>query len=95
MKVGRATVQYIAKLARITVSDEDVQRLECELSRILDWVEQLDEVDTDGIEPMTSVVEMTLKMRADKVNDGRPAGDIVANAPERADHFFVVPKVIE
>jgi aspartyl-tRNA(Asn)/glutamyl-tRNA(Gln) amidotransferase subunit C len=95
MKVDRATVQNIARLARITVSDDEAARFEGELSGIIEWVEQLEEVDTDGVEPMTRVVEMAMTQRDDQVNDGGIADDIVANAPEKTDHFFVVPKVVE
>lgn len=95
MSVDSATVRRIARLARIAVSDEEVARLEGELSTILDWVEQLGEVDTADVEPMTSVIPMTMKKRADEVTDGDRADDIVANAPSAEDNFFVVPKVVE
>lgn len=95
MKVDEATVRHIARLARIKVTDEEVKNLETELSAILTWVEQLGEVDTDAVAPLTSVVEMTLKKREDRVSDGGFADDIVRNAPEVDDHFFVVPKVVE
>ncbi len=95
MKVDRATVRHIASLARIRVSEDDAARLEGELSGILEWVEQLGEVETAGVEPMTSAVATTMKQRADEVTDGGIADDILANAPERADHYFVVPKVVE
>ncbi len=95
MQVDEETVRRIARLARIKVSDEEVKALEGELSGILEWVRQLDEVDTSAVEPMTRVTPMTLKMRADVVTDGGKADDIVANAPAREDHFFVVPKVVE
>ena len=95
MQVEAATVRRIARLARIKVSDEEAQALEKELSGILDWVKQLDEVDTSGVEPMTRVVPMTLKKRSDVVTEGDIADEIVANAPQREDHFFVVPKVVE
>lgn len=95
MSVDQATVRHIARLARIAVTDEEARALEAELSAILDWVEQLQEVDTDGVEPMTSVVHMEMKKRDDVVTDGDCADAVVANAPEREDHFFVVPKVIE
>ena len=95
MQVDAATVRRIARLARIKVSDEEAQALEKELSGILDWVKQLDEVDTSGVEPMSRVIPMTLKKRPDVVTDGGIADDIVANAPQREDHFFVVPKVVE
>ena len=95
MKVDRTTVRQIAGLARITVSDEEIERLEGELSGILDWIEQLDEVDTEGVKPMTRVVAMAMKARSDEVGDGGLADDIVANAPDPKDHYFTVPKVIE
>ncbi len=95
MKVDEATVRHIAHLARISVSDGEARALEGELTGILQWVEQLDEVDTNGIEPMTSVVETTMKKRSDEVTDGGYPDDIVRNAPEHAGTFFVVPKVVE
>lgn len=95
MKVDEATVRRIARLARIKVTDAEAKALEKELSGILDWVKQLDEVDTASVEPMTCVTPMTLKKRADVVTDGNIADDIVANAPVREGHFFVVPKVVE
>jgi aspartyl-tRNA(Asn)/glutamyl-tRNA(Gln) amidotransferase subunit C len=95
MQVDEATVRRIARLARIEVSDEEARALEKELSDILDWVEQLGEVDTSNVEPMTRVIPMTLKKRADAVTDGGIADDVVRNAPAREDHFFAVPKVVE
>lgn len=95
MEVDEDTVRRIARLARIKVTDAEARALEAELSGILDWVKQLDEVDTKDVEPMASVTPMRLKMRKDKVGDGEIADDIVANAPVREDHFFVVPKVVE
>lgn len=95
MQVDAATVRRIARLARIRVTDEEAQALEKELSGILNWVQQLDEVDTSGVEPMTRVIRMTLKQRPDMVTDGGIADAILANAPAREDHFFVVPKVVE
>lgn len=95
MKVDEATVRHIARLARIKVSDSQAKALEGELTGILQWVEQLEEVDTSGVEPMTSVVETSMKMRADEVTDGGYPEDIVRNAPEHTDTFFVVPKVVE
>jgi aspartyl-tRNA(Asn)/glutamyl-tRNA(Gln) amidotransferase subunit C len=95
MQVDETTVRRIARLARIKVTDAEAKELEGELSGILDWVKQLDEVDTTGVEPMTAVVSTSLKMREDQVTDGGIADDIVANAPAREDHFFVVPKVVE
>ena len=95
MEVDEEAVRRIARLARIKVTDAEAKALEAELSGILDWVKQLDEVDTRDVEPMTRVVAMTLKLRADVVTDGNIADDVVANAPAREDHFFVVPKVVE
>ena len=95
MKVDEATVRHIARLARIKVTDEEAKNLESELSAILTWVEQLSEVDTDDVVARASVVEMSMKKREDRVSDGGYADDIVKNAPEIGDHFFVVPKVVE
>ena len=95
MQVDEATVRRIARLARIKITDEEAVSLQGELSGILDWVKQLDEVKTEGVEPMTAVIPMTLKKRTDVVTDGDKADDIVKNAPASDDHFFVVPKVIE
>ena len=95
MEVDEDTVRRIARLARIKVTDAEAKALEGELSGILDWVKQLDEVDTAGVEPMTAVVSTSLRMREDRVTDGGIADDILANAPAREDHFFVVPKVVE
>jgi len=95
MKIDQATVRHIAKLARIRLTQDEAERLEGELSGILDWVEQLEEVDTEGVEPMTSVVAVTTKMRDDKVTDGGCPDAILENAPAREGNFFVVPKVVE
>jgi len=95
MQVDEAAVRRIARLARIKVTDQEARALEKELSGILDWVKQLDEVDTSKVEPMTRVMPMTLKKRPDVVTDGGIADAVVANAPVREDHFFVVPKVVE
>ncbi len=95
MKVDEATVRHVARLARIKVSPKEAKALEKELSAILDWVEQLDEVDTGAVEPMTRVEAMALKKREDKVTDGGIPDLIVKNAPLTEDHFFLVPKVVE
>jgi aspartyl-tRNA(Asn)/glutamyl-tRNA(Gln) amidotransferase subunit C len=95
MSVDIDTVKRVAKLARIAVDDEDAQRMTGELNAILGFVEQLNEVDVAGVEPMTSVIPTSMKMRADEVTDGSKAEDIVANAPHTGDHFFLVPKVVE
>ncbi len=95
MSVDLATVKRVARLSRIALADEDAERMRDELNGILGFVAQLDEVDVAGVEPMTSVVEMKMKMRADIVTDGNKAADIVANAPLSEDGFFMVPKVVE
>ncbi len=95
MSIDNATVAAIARLARIHVPEDDRAHLARELSNILTWVEQLGEVDTEGVAPMTSVVEVALPRRADAVTDGGAAEDVLANAPKRDDGFFVVPKVVE
>ncbi len=95
MSVDQATVRRIAHLARIALSDDEVEHLEGEINAILHWVEQLGEVDTDDVEPMTSAVQMSLKMREDAVTDGGYPRDIVRNAPAHEDNFFLVPKVVE
>jgi aspartyl-tRNA(Asn)/glutamyl-tRNA(Gln) amidotransferase subunit C len=95
MAVDADTVRRVAHLARIAVADDEVAGLQSELNAILAFVEQLNEVDVDGVEAMTSVTPMAMKMREDKVTDGDIADDIVRNAPAMEDHFFVVPKVVE
>jgi aspartyl-tRNA(Asn)/glutamyl-tRNA(Gln) amidotransferase subunit C len=95
MQVDEATVRRIARLARIRIGDEEAKGLEKELSGILDWVKQLDEVDTLGVEPMTRVVAHSLKMRDDVMTDGEIADQVTANAPLVEDNYFVVPKVVE
>jgi aspartyl-tRNA(Asn)/glutamyl-tRNA(Gln) amidotransferase subunit C len=95
MSVDLATVKRVAKLARIAVTEEEAARMEGELNTILGFVEQLNEVDVEGVEPMTSVTPMEMKKRVDQVTDGNKAADIVANAPATQDNFFLVPKVVE
>ncbi|HEX8126163.1 MAG TPA: Asp-tRNA(Asn)/Glu-tRNA(Gln) amidotransferase subunit GatC [Allosphingosinicella sp.] len=95
MSVDAATVRHIAKLARIAVSDSEVESLAPELNNILGWVEQLQEVDVEGVEPMTAVIPNTLRLREDVVTDGGKQGDVLANAPAAEHGFFAVPKVIE
>lgn len=94
MSVDRETVLKIARLARIRIEDEEVEGLSGELNQILAWVEQLNEVDTEGVEPMTSVVERTASLRADEISDGDCAEAVTVNAPESAHGFYVVPKVV-
>jgi aspartyl-tRNA(Asn)/glutamyl-tRNA(Gln) amidotransferase subunit C len=95
MSVSPEQVRHIAKLARIAMSDEDLDRLLPELNNILGWVEQLGEVNTDGVEPLTAVIDQKLRLRDDVVNDGDIRDAVLANAPEAHHGFFAVPKVIE
>lgn len=95
MSVDVETVARIARLARLRIEPEKMEPLARELDGILHWIEQLQDVDTEGVAPMTSVVEMTLPLREDAVTDGGIAEDVLANAPEAAHGFFLVPKVVE
>jgi aspartyl-tRNA(Asn)/glutamyl-tRNA(Gln) amidotransferase subunit C len=95
MSVDAATVRRIARLARIAVAETEVEHLKGELNAMLAFVEQLQEVNVEGVEPMTSVTPMDMKKRADVVTDGGNADAIVQNAPATEDHYFLVPKVIE
>ena len=95
MSVSADQVRHIAKLARIAMSDAEIERLVPELNAIIGWVEQLGEVDTSAVEPMTRVVPIELTKRTDEITDGDKADDIVKNAPMVEDHYFVVPKVVE
>ena len=95
MSVDLETVKRVARLARIAVSEEDAARMVGELNVILGFVEQLNEVNVTGVEPMTSVIPMAMKKRQDVVNNGGRADDIVANAPATDERFFMVPKVVE
>ena len=95
MSVDQATVRRIARLARIRVLDDEVAGLQGELNAILSFVERLEEVDVDGVEPMTAVTPRPMLPRPDIVNDGGIAEAVTANAPAAIDHFFTVPKVIE
>jgi aspartyl-tRNA(Asn)/glutamyl-tRNA(Gln) amidotransferase subunit C len=95
MSVDVDTVTRVARLARIAVTAEDAQRMTGELNTILGFVEQLNEVDVSGVEPMTSVIPTSMRRREDAVTDGSKAADIVANAPATEENFFMVPKVIE
>ena len=95
MSVDTAAVRRIAHLARIAVADDEVEHLKGELNAMLAFVEQLNEVDVTGVEPMTSVTPMKMKSREDVVTDGDIADDILKNAPATQDHYFVVPKVVE
>ena len=95
MSVDADTVRRIAHLARIAVAEDEIAPLQNELNAILAFVEQLSEVNVDGVEPMTSVTPMEMKKRQDVVNDGEIADAVVRNAPDTVDHFFLVPKVVE
>jgi aspartyl-tRNA(Asn)/glutamyl-tRNA(Gln) amidotransferase subunit C len=95
MSVSKDQVRHIAKLARIAMSDEEIERLVPELNGIIGWVEQLGEVNTDGVEPLTAVIDQKLRLRDDAVTDGDCRDAVLANAPEAQHGFFAVPKVIE
>jgi aspartyl-tRNA(Asn)/glutamyl-tRNA(Gln) amidotransferase subunit C len=95
MPVDKDTVKHVAHLARIAVGDAEAEALQADLNAILGFVEQLNEVDITGVEPMTSVIGMSMKMRADTITEGDQAAEVVANAPVRDSRFFVVPKVVE
>ncbi len=95
MSLDPATVRRIAKLARIRVDEAEVAPLQGQLNAILGWIEQLNEVDVDGVAPLTGAADMALRLRADAVTDGGIAEQVLANAPDRAGAFFAVPKVVE
>jgi len=95
MAIDAATVRKVARLARIAVPEERLDPMAQELSGILQWIEQLAEVDTDGVEPMTSAVAATLPLREDVVTDGGDSSRVLSNAPRTVDGFYVVPKVVE
>ena len=99
MSIDKDTVRKVARLARIAEPEQRLEPLARELSGILGWIEQLNEVDVEGVEAMTSTVDVTLPMREDVLQDGPTGGgqpdNVVANAPKTEDHFFVVPKVVE
>ncbi len=95
MSVDIDTVKRVARLSRIAVTEEEASRMTGELNVILGFVEQLSEVDVEGVEPMTSVIPMAMKKREDGVTDGGKVADIVANAPATEENFFLVPKVVE
>lgn len=95
MAIDAATVRKVAHLARIKTPDDRLEPLAAELNGILSWIEQLGEVDVEGVEPMTSNVAQALRLRDDVVTDGGKVADVLANSPRSADGFFVVPKVVE
>ena len=95
MAIDAATVRRVAHLARIKTPEDRLEPLAQELNGILNWIEQLNEVDVDGVEPMTSNVAQTMRLRDDVVSDGNKIDQVLSNAPKSADGFFVVPKVVE
>ena len=95
MSVNEQQVRHVAKLARLALSDAEIDTMVPELNNILGWVEQLAEVDTDGVEPLTAVIDLKLRLRDDVVDDGDVRDAVLANAPDAQHGFFAVPKVIE
>ena len=95
MSVNEEQVRHVARLARLALSDAEIATMVPELNNILNWVEQLAEVDTDGVEPLTAVIENHLRLRDDVVNDGDVRDAVLKNAPDAQHGFFAVPKVIE
>lgn len=95
MSVDTATVKKVANLARIAISDAEAERLAPELNNILGWIEQLGEVDTSSVEPMTAVIPNHLRLREDVVTDGAQRDAVLQNAPQGEHGFFTVPKVVE
>ena len=95
MAIDAATVRKVARLARIAEPEEKLEPLAKELNGILAWIEQLNEVDIDGVEPMTTAIHTPLPMREDEVTDGGDPDRVLKNAPKAKDHFFIVPKVVE
>lgn len=93
--MDKQTVQKVAKLARIAITEEEADKMVGELGGILKWVEQLGEVNTDNVEPLANVANIELRMRTDEITDGGIQKDVLANAPESMEGFFVVPKVVE
>ena len=95
MSVNAEQVRHVARLARLALGDDEIDRMVPELNNILGWVEQLGEVNTDGVEPLATVIDQKLRLRDDVVTDGNIREDVLANAPEAQHGFFAVPKVIE
>jgi aspartyl-tRNA(Asn)/glutamyl-tRNA(Gln) amidotransferase subunit C len=95
MAIDAATVRKVAHLARIKTPEDRLEPLAQEMNGILNWIEQLDQVDVEGVEPMTSNVAQPLRLREDVVTDGDKIADVLSNAPKSADGFFVVPKVVD
>ena len=95
MTITKDTIRKISNLAKISIADQEVEKLEREISSIIRWVEALNEVDTDNIDPMSNSLTGVLRMREDLVTDGNKVSDILSNSPVDDENFFVVPKVIE
>ena len=95
MSLDPATVRRIAKLSRLHIEEADVPRLQGELGGILTWIEQLNEVNVEGVEPLTGAATMAMRLREDVVTDGGMAEAVLSNAPDRAGQFYAVPKVVE
>ena len=95
MSVNADQVRHVARLARLALTDDEIGRMVPEFNNLLEWVKQLEEVDTNGVEPLTAVIENQLRLREDIVNDGNCRDDILRNAPDAQHGFFAVPKVIE
>ena len=95
MSLDKETVKKVAKLAHLEMKDDELEKLVPQLNGIIDWGEQLSEVDTDNVEPLASVTDIDLPLRKDEVNDGQCADKVLGNAPEETMGFFVVPKVVE
>ena len=95
MSVNEQQVRHVAKLARLALSDAEIDKMVPELNNILGWVEQLGEVNTDGVEPLTAVIDLKLRLRDDVVTDGNIRDKVLLNAPDAQQGFFAVPKVIE
>ena len=95
MSIDKDTVKYVARHAHLEMDDETVTRLEPELNNIIDWIELLGELDTENIEPLSNVCDVNLHLREDEVNDGNKQSDVLANAPEQTEGYFVVKKIVE
>ncbi len=95
MTIDAATVKRIANLARLEVTEADIEYYAPQIEGIMKWIDQLSEVNTDNVEPLASVAEINLQLREDQVTDGDKADDVLANAPEALENFFVVPKIVE
>ena len=95
MTINLKTIKHISKLSRISVDDEKAKKLAVDMNSIFDFIEKLNELDTDNIEPLTSVAETTLKLRVDEVKSGNIREDVLKNSPDENEDFFVVPRVVE